>query len=313
VATQSVSVTVVRPGRSTLAHSVAATLFAPTRVYVAGGPYGMSVAASGLVYATRLYDGAVAVGSVSSKTVTGAINVGVAPTGVTINPAGTEAYVTNQLSSNLGVIDVATSTQVATIPLGWDPFVVAFSGNGATAYVATNQGMVYSISTATRAKTDSVMTGNGSNGLAIAPNGQRVYVSAFAAGRIYEIDLASFDVLRTFITNFGIPQGIVVSQDGTELYVADQNGAVQVWNLAAGTRTTSIPVANGGFGLAASPNGATLYATSMTGWVSQVDRATRTVTRAFYVGGDPRRIGVSADGLTLAVANLNGWIDFITP
>lgn len=38
------------------------------------------------------------------------------------NSTGTVAYVTNQLNQNVGVIDVATNTQVDVIPVTGDPF-----------------------------------------------------------------------------------------------------------------------------------------------------------------------------------------------
>jgi YVTN family beta-propeller protein len=230
---------------------------------------------------------------------------------VAINPAGTEAFVTNQHSRTIGVVDIASRSQVATIPLGHDPFVVSFAPDGSRAFVTTNDGVVYAINPATRAVVDSVLTGHGSNGLALSPDATKLYVSAFAAGTVHEVNLATFTVARTFNTG-GAPQGLVVAPDGAELYVANEAGRIEVWNLASGTHTTSITLPGSAFDLTMSPDGSRLAAGLMfSGAVSIVNRQTRSIVRTTTTGGSPRRMKFSADGLTLVVANEAGWIDFI--
>lgn len=291
--------------------TVTATALEVTRVALAGAPYGLAVSASGLVYATQLAAGSVAVATVAGKRVIATIPVGSAPTGVAFNPAGTEAYVTNQYSGSVSVIHAASNAVAATINVPYDPFVVGFSTSGADAFVATNVGMVYRINTTTRAVTDSVFTGSGSNGLAVGPDGSKLYVSAFMAGAVYEVALATFTVARTFNTG-GAPQGMVVAADGSELYVANESGAVEVWNIAAGTRTTSVGVAPRPFGLALSPDGTKLYVSQGTGGaVTVIERQTRAVVDLIETSGDPRRLGLSADGQILVIANQYGWIDFV--
>ena len=49
------------------------------------------------------------------------------------------AYVTNEHSNNVSVIDTATNTLVATIPVGTIPFAVAVTPDGTHVYV-TNDG-----------------------------------------------------------------------------------------------------------------------------------------------------------------------------
>ena len=46
------------------------------------------------------------------------------------------AYITNDGSGNVSVIDTATNTVTATIPVGAAPFAVAVSPDGGTVYVA---------------------------------------------------------------------------------------------------------------------------------------------------------------------------------
>ncbi|WP_417896983.1 hypothetical protein [Bacillus toyonensis] len=47
------------------------------------------------------------------------------PIGVAITPNGQFAYVTNSISDNVSVINIATNTVVATIPVGGFPWGIA--------------------------------------------------------------------------------------------------------------------------------------------------------------------------------------------
>jgi YVTN family beta-propeller protein len=64
------------------------------------------------------------------------VAVGAFPGGVAVNPAGTRAYVANQNSNNVSVIDTASNTVVATVVVGTAPFGVAVNPAGTHAYVA---------------------------------------------------------------------------------------------------------------------------------------------------------------------------------
>jgi len=47
------------------------------------------------------------------------------------------AYITNQFSNTVSVIDTATDTVIATIPVGLTPFGVAVSPDGSKVYITT--------------------------------------------------------------------------------------------------------------------------------------------------------------------------------
>jgi YVTN family beta-propeller protein len=278
---------------------------------MSGEPYGIALSSTGTIVATRLAAGTLAMSTLGEPTSTDTVQVGAAPTGVALSPAGTQALVTNQFSRSLGVVDIASRVQTSVIPLGNDPFVVTYSPDGERAYVSTNVGMVYAIDVSARTVVDSVFTGHGSNGLAFSPDKSRLYVSAFVAGAVYEVNLASFDVSRTFNTG-GSPQGLVVSPDGAELYAANEAGWLDIWDLASGARRDSVALPSAAFGLAMSPDGTRLaVGLNSAGRVLQLNRQSRVVMKDHDIGGNPRRLQYSATGKTLVVANLDGWIDLI--
>ncbi|MCK7628247.1 hypothetical protein MUU72_35085, partial [Streptomyces sp. RS10V-4] len=52
-----------------------------------------------------------------------------------ITPDGLHAYVTNEGSNNVSVIDTGSLTVTATVPVGTTPFWVAITADGLHAYV----------------------------------------------------------------------------------------------------------------------------------------------------------------------------------
>jgi len=73
------------------------------------------------------------------------ISVGGSPLGVAMNPAGTQAYVTNFGHDTVSVIDTATNTVSATITVGNNPFGVAVNPAGTYAYVSNLFGNTVSV------------------------------------------------------------------------------------------------------------------------------------------------------------------------
>src|SRR6266852_6205678 len=94
-------------------------------------------------------------------------------TAVTVMPAAAQpfAYVTNQGSGSVSVIDVANNTVVATVPVEGRPWAVAISPGGALAYVANSDAKFVSvIDTTTNTVVASVDVGSPSTGVAVTPD-----------------------------------------------------------------------------------------------------------------------------------------------
>ena len=96
--------------------------------------------------------GALAPEVASAASVTSTIGVGSQPSGVAVNPAGTFAYVTNEGSGTVSVIDTSTNLVTSTIGVGSEPSGVAVNPAGTLAYVTNfGSGTVSVISTAATA------------------------------------------------------------------------------------------------------------------------------------------------------------------
>src|SRR5215510_7421659 len=96
------------------------------------------------------------------------------------------AYITNSGDRTVSVIDTATNTVIATIPVGRDvfppaqPWGVAVTPDGREVYV-TDFHSVSVIDTATNAVTARIFpvsTGPGPSGVAVTPDSRKVYVTS---------------------------------------------------------------------------------------------------------------------------------------
>ena len=294
------------------------TLTHPTGVVsgttpLGGEPYGVDVSTQGLVYATQLDFSQVAISTLATQTINGEIVAGAFPTGVTFSANGQTAYVTNQGSGNVGVIDVKSNLQVATIPTpdGSAPFVVAVSSNGSQLFIGTNGSTVLVVDAKSLKVTDQIPVPNVSNGFALSPDNKTMFVSSFTSGTVTEFVVKSHALVQTFNPG-GAPQGMVTNKHGTELYVVNEGGYVSLFNIASGALIGNLPLDAGGFGAAVTPDDNHLYLTEPgAGLVQIVDLKTRALKSTISVGGNPRRVAFSSKGDMGVVTNLYGYLSFI--
>jgi YVTN family beta-propeller protein len=274
-------------------------------------PFGIAVGPNGDVLVTQLDASTVARGTLPTTSLSTRIPVGNVPTDVTVDGTGTLAYVTNQHSSNIGVIDLNTDTQVATIEVSGDPFRVKLSSDGRWLFVTGNADSLFIVDVPSREIRARLAVGLDANGLALDYTGTMLYVSNQSDGTVSEVDLSTNTVLRSIAVG-GHPQELVLSPGGTLLFVADESGSVQVWSLREGTKRGNINVPGGAFAMAVSPDWRQLYISSaLGGAVYLIDWKTGVSLKQVTTGGMPRRIGFAADGTTAVVANEGGWVDYI--
>jgi YVTN family beta-propeller protein len=242
----------------------------------------------------------------------GFITTGLNPINLAFSPNGATAYVTNLLSNNVGVIDVASAQQVATISTGFaEPFVVRVSPDGERLFIATNGTTVLIVDTATLQIVGSVEVGWAPNAFAVHPDGRIMYVSAFEGGTVSEIDMFTGIVLRTFPVG-GTPQDMAVNRKGSRLYVGNEQGYLNEIDLLTGLELPRIPLAGGAFGIGVTPDDGEAYVSVPAAGVVQVfSLQTRKLTRTINVGGNPRRIAFSQRGHIGAIANLAGFLTFV--
>ncbi len=267
------------------------------RVSVPNRAYGAAIAPNGIAYTTQVDLGKLRRVDLQSHTVGAEVLVGNIPTEVAFSSTGAVAYVTNQSSQNVSIVNVAGNTQIGVIPVTGGPFEVIVAPGDSILYVSTNVDSVYGIRLSTKAVVAAFATPAIGNGFALRQD-TLLYVSTHSGGTVIEFNLRTRTVGRTFAVG-GTPQKLALSGNGNEPQIGG--------NLV-------LPAGSAGYGMARRPSTGQLYVTSAYfggGNIHIVDPATRTLTRTIFAGGSTRRVVFNSSGTIGFVPNEGGWIDFL--
>jgi YVTN family beta-propeller protein len=231
------------------------------------------------------------------------INVGLFPQALAISPDGSQVWVaatgpqTSASSpSGVDVIGTSTNTVIAKLPLKGAPSQVAFSPDGALAYVLTNDGLwVYSTK---NHKVVTEIAGLGiPRGIAVSPDGKTVYVTDTTGNSVKVINVAN-DRVKATIGVGELPWQAVMSSNGSTLYVADTDSdEVSVISTATNRVINTISITGGPVSVALTPDGSQLYVGQLTfGYVDVIDTSDDTVV------SDVNLAGTGYDNLNYDVA-----------
>jgi len=223
-----------------------------------------------------------------------------------VSPDGTRAYVTNQTSNTVSVINTGTNTVVTTITGFTIPRGVAFSPDGTRAYVANVAAATISVvDTATNTVLTTITGFNQPLGVVFSPDGTRAYVTNQAGNSVSVINTATNTLLTTLPVGTA-PQGVAVSPDGTRAYVANFiGGTVSVINTATNAVLTTVTGFNQPLGVVFSPDGTRAYVTNFNGGnVSVIDTGTNTVLGTIPAGNNPAFLGICSNGNALLASGL---------
>lgn len=207
------------------------------------------------------------------------------PYTVTINAAGTIAYVTNSNSTTITMINIATNTVIGTIG-GFDgPSGMVITPAGTVAYVNNYGGP------------EGLQSGNGTT--------------------VRTVDLTTNMIFGPAITVGQAPAALAITPDGAFVYVASYvngmpgQGTISVIQTSNNTVVQTIPNLFGPFGIAITPNGADAYVTNFGSnnffpfgtTVSVVNLATNDIITTVTCGIQPSGVAITPDGRFAYVSN----------
>lgn len=216
------------------------------------------------------------------------------------------AYVTNLSSNDVSVIDMATNTVVATIPVGEWPEGIGITPNAAFAYVVNGaSGTVSVIQTAINTvvatiPVGSIGTTNGINSAAkVTPDGAFVYMTNYLANEVSVIATTTNTVVAT--VPMPNPICLAITADGAFVYVVnsdDPADTVSVIATATNTVVATAPVGSGAMGVAITPDGAYAYvANRADNTITVIATATNTVVATIAGSGTyPAGVAIRPDG-----------------
>ena len=108
-----------------------------------------------------------------------------------------------------------------------------------------NSNTVSEINTTTDTVTDTMPVGSGPHGVAVTPDGTKLYVSNAFSDNVSVIDTTT-NTLITTIAAGDYPDGVSITPDGTKLYVVNNDSNdVSVIDTATNTVIDTVPVGNG--------------------------------------------------------------------
>lgn len=289
------------------------------------GPFGVAVDDEGRIFISQTNSGRVAS---DQYPVTGFTtrDLGGLPTAIALLGGGTALVTpTGPDTNDASIIELSSDRVLAQVSLDVPTFSVLTAPDSQTAYLGTNDGRILEFDVASSTVTGAIdlnLPSSRVNHLALNTAGTLLYASSFTTGTISEIDLTSRSVTRLFIVG-GEPQGIALSLDGTELFVADESssGHINVYDLVGLTLESSIPSGatsslGGPFGLAISPDGSRVYVSVINlegpGLIQVIDASTRTIEHTINsCGSMPRQIAFGFSGGLAVIADESGCADFV--
>lgn len=191
-------------------------------------------------------------------------------------PAGYRAYVTNETSGDMTVIDSATMDVVENVHLGKRPRGIHASPDGKLLYIALS---------------GSPIAGPGVDESTLPPPDK-------SADGIGVFDIAQNKLVRT-IEGGSDPENFAVSKDGKWIYVSNEDDdGVSFIDLTAGKLVPpTIKTGDEPEGVSLTADGKTIYSTNEAdGTVSVIDVNGRSLVKTFKVGRRPRNVVFLGDG-----------------
>lgn len=187
------------------------------------------------------------------------------------------------------------------------PFGVRIAMNGTIGVTQQDLNVVTLTDLAASRRT--VPAGADPGDVVFTSSGSKAYVSAFNAGTITVVDVASGSAISTFSVASNAYR-LALSPDDSRLFVTSTDGRVYVVNTATQGAT---PIALGGSlqGAILDPAGRFLYVTSTGGGLWKIDASTLQIDASKFVGGVLQDIGVSPNGAELYVADESGSVKIL--
>jgi PQQ-dependent dehydrogenase (methanol/ethanol family)/PQQ-dependent catabolism-associated beta-propeller protein len=192
------------------------------------------------------------------------------------------AFVSNEDSGDISIIDLQTRSVLQTIAVGKRPRGLRLSPDGKKLYVAVS---------------GSPKATPGTDESTLPPPDR-------SADGIAEIDLASARLVRT-IPSGTDPESFDLSPDGRFAYVSNEDSAkTSIVDLARGQVVHSVEVGGEPEGVTTCPDGKCVYVTSeQDGTVHVLDSRSRRVQAVVPVGKRPRTVLFDRDGTRAFVSN----------
>ena len=278
------------------------------------------------IYATNETSGTLSVIDGTSLKVVATIPLGKRPRGLTPDPHGGGLIVTlsgspvappgvdesalpppDHAADGIGLYDIRHDRMDRVLRGVDNPEQVAVSARGVIYAPCEDHGSLVLIDEASGGELTELPIGDEPEGVALSPDGKRVYVALEGDDKLAVADADAKRVLARVPVG-GRPRSVAVSRDGRRIYVTDETGraltVVDAGTLAV-VATIVFPEPDAKpMGVALSPDGGRIYVTTGRGGrLVAIDAARNAIVGSVAVGARPWGVAVSPDGRYLFTAN----------
>ena len=205
-----------------------------------------------------------------------------------------EAFIPNQSSDDLTIVDLGAMTPGATLPIGGKPAGIAVCPDGARAYVTSPEGHFVSVIDArARRVLKRIAVAGQPFGVAVSPDGRQLYVADMNGRELLEIDPDSEKTRRVEIG--AMPSGVAATPDGRFVIAAARDdNALVVIDAETFARVATIAVGRHPYGVTIDARGRRAYTANVeSDDVSVIDLAERKLIATAPVGSHPYGVALA--------------------
>lgn len=216
------------------------------------------------------------------------------------------AYVANEGSGSLSIIDTASDAVVGEIPAGKKPRGTVITRDGLTAYVSDQpNNRLLVIDLAQRRVSGDIALGESPEGVGLSPDGRWVVAAVEERHEVVFVDTQQRRKAFTVPVKGKNPEHAVFSPDGTLLFVSAEEGdAVDIIDVAARRQVAQVAVGARPRGIGFSPDGRRAYvAAENSSELFVIDVASRSVLKRLPAGVRANGITVHPDGRQVFISN----------
>lgn len=254
------------------------------------------------------FDHTVAVIDTSTCTLTTTLTTEEGSHHVTGMPNGTKIFVSNSRANTLSVIDAATNLLLHTIVLTGAPKTALVAYDYSQLFVI-NGDAVSMIDPDSYEVLSTVSVGIAPLGMALAPNGTRLFVTNVQDNSVSVINTVTCQVDQTIDVGIA-PQEIVITPDGTRLFVLNRDeGSVTALDANSYAVLATIEVGSAPRCLVSNAQSSQLLVGSYSSnTISVMDIPTLTIVKTIAVQGGPTSLTLSSDGASIWATTALGWV-----
>ncbi|HKE90033.1 MAG TPA: YncE family protein [Gemmatimonadales bacterium] len=206
------------------------------------------------------------------------------------------AYFTEAYNAGVGITSTRTKTLDGFIPTGNIPTGVAFSPDGAMAYVANQGDNNVSIINVSTAQVVATVPTSGLPAIAVQASldGSRLFIGT-ASPTVLIMDTGTNQIIASVDVGLA-PNAFVVAPDNRIIYVsAFLNGSVTELDMFTGTALRTFIVGGTPQGMAITRKGDRLYVANEAGYLTEITLQTGAITATMTLAGGGFGVGVTAD------------------